>query len=344
MSFYNVDAVIDNEYGALDNETLLSEIKKRASNPTQDIIDSLKDQAEAQRAQVEALGASKQAQEALKAAQAEQARIAAEAKAAAVAAAKARADAEAKAKADAEAKAKAAAEAAAKARADAEAKAKAEAEARAKAAAAAQAAAAQAAAAASTVSTYSSSGDSGNYSSNSGFASNYSVPSATPPQGNNASIPLTTSLVQSKPPVKTAPIDTVLTSDDLVIDEALIDLLYENIGGHEIINIARNDTINGQTVTYQPIKNLSSIQQQYNPNSVLALQNTSDKYFQNFSIKLDTKLPEEGDGAGPDQAYVYIEQSTGDLIIEFINLETDEQVEVEISLSGTIYEAEFNES
>ena len=87
MSFYNVDAVIDNEYGALDNETLLSEIKKRASNPTQDIIDSLKDQAEAQRAQVEALGASKQAQEALKAAQAEQARIAAEAKAAAVAAA-----------------------------------------------------------------------------------------------------------------------------------------------------------------------------------------------------------------------------------------------------------------
>lgn len=155
---------------------------------------------------------------------------------------------------------------------------------------------------------------------------------------------MTTSLVQSKPPVKTAPIDTVLTSDDLVIDEALIDLLYENIGGHEIINIARNDTINGQTVTYQPIKNLSSIQQQYNPNNVLALQNTSDKYFQNFSIKLDTKLPEEGDGDGPDQAYVYIEQSTGDLIIEFINLETDEQVEVEISLSGTIYEAEFNES
>jgi alpha-L-arabinofuranosidase len=120
------------------------------------------------------------------------------------------------------------------------------------------------------------------------------------------------------------------------------DLIFENIGGHELINIARNDTINGQTISYQPIKNLTSIQQQYNPNNVVALQNTSDKYFANFSIKLETKLPEEG--AGPDAAYVYIEDSTGDLIIELINLEPDEQIEVQISLSGTIYEAEFNES
>ena len=166
------------------------------------------------------------------------------------------------------------------------------------------------------------------------------APAATP------SIPLTTSLVSNPAsiPVKTAPIDTVLTSDDLVIDEALIDLLYEDIGGHEIINIARNDTINGQTVRYQPIKNLSSIQQQYNPNNILALQNTSDKYFQNFSIKLETKLLEIGEGSGPDEAYVYIEPATGDLIVELINLETDEQIEVEIGISGTIYEAEFNES
>jgi len=144
------------------------------------------------------------------------------------------------------------------------------------------------------------------------------------------------------PPPKTAPIDTILFDEEAVPIEIMSDMIFEDIGGHEIINIARNDTINGQTVTYQPIKNLSSIQQQYNPNNVLALQNTSDKYFQNFSIKLDTKLPEEG--SGPDAAYIYIEDATGDLIIELINLEPDEQIEVEISLSGTIYEAEFNES
>ncbi|NDI10738.1 MAG: hypothetical protein EBY74_07090 [Actinobacteria bacterium] len=165
------------------------------------------------------------------------------------------------------------------------------------------------------------------------------TPDPTPP------VPLKTSLIETpiiQKIVKTAPIDTILFDFEDQPIEIMSDLLLENIGGHELINIARNDTINGQTVTYQPIKNLTSIQQQYNPNNVVALQNTSDKYFANFSIKLETKLPEAGEG--PDGAYVYIEDATGDLIIELINLETDEQIEVQISLSGTIYEAEFNES
>lgn len=144
------------------------------------------------------------------------------------------------------------------------------------------------------------------------------------------------------PPPKTAPLDTILFDDESVPIEIMSDMIFEDIGGHELINVARNDTINGQTVTYQPIKNLTSIQQQYNPNNIVGLQNTSDKYFANFSIKLETKLPEEGNG--PDGAYVYIDTDTGDLIVELINLDPDEQIEVQISLSGTIYEAEFNES
>jgi len=159
------------------------------------------------------------------------------------------------------------------------------------------------------------------------------------PVPTQASTPVTT---PPPPPVKTAPIDTILFNDESVPIEVMSDLIFEDIGGHEIINIARNDTVNGQEISYQPIKNLSTIQQQYNPNNIVSLQNTSDKYFANFAIKLETKLPEEG--GGPDAAYVYIEQDTGDLIVELINLEPDEQIEVQISLSGTIYEAEFNES
>lgn len=162
------------------------------------------------------------------------------------------------------------------------------------------------------------------------------TPSPTPPE---VTIP-----VVPPPPPKTAPIDTILFDDESVPIEIMSDMIFEDIGGHEIINIARNDTVNGQTVSYQPIKNLTSIQQQYNPNNIVALQDTSQKYFENFSIKLETKLPAEGGGGGPDGAYVYIEQSTGDLIVELINLEPDEQIEVEIRVSGTIYEAEFNES
>jgi hypothetical protein len=143
------------------------------------------------------------------------------------------------------------------------------------------------------------------------------------------------------PPVKTASIDTVLFNDEELPIEIMTDLIFENIGGQELINIARNDIVNGQQVSYQPIKNLSSIQQQYNPNNILSLQSTSDKYFANFPIKLESKIPTIG--TGPGGSPVYIDPSTGDIIVEVINTGQDEQVEIQITVSGTIYETEFGE-
>jgi hypothetical protein len=140
-------------------------------------------------------------------------------------------------------------------------------------------------------------------------------------------------------PVLTAPIDTILFNDDSVPIEIMADLIFENIGGQELINIARNDTVNGQTILYQPIKNLTAVQQQYNPNNIVSLQATSDKYFRNFSIKFEEKVPTPG--TGPDGLHVYIDPETGELVIETINMTEDEQIEVEIVINGTIYEAEF---
>jgi hypothetical protein len=140
-------------------------------------------------------------------------------------------------------------------------------------------------------------------------------------------------------PVLTAPIDTILFNDDSVPVEIMADLIFENIGGQELINIARNDTVNGQTILYQPIKNLTAVQQQYNPNNIVSLQATSDKYFQNFSIKFDEKVPTTG--TGPGGSHVYIDPETGELVVEAVNMSEDEQIEVEITISGTIYEAEI---
>ena len=140
-------------------------------------------------------------------------------------------------------------------------------------------------------------------------------------------------------PVLTAPIDTILFNDDSVPIEIMSDLIFENIGGQELINIARNDTVNGQTILYQPIKNLTAVQQQYNPNNIVSLQATSDKYFQNFSIKFDEKVPTEG--TGPDGSHVYIDPETGELVVEAVNMAEDEQIELEITISGTIYEADI---
>jgi hypothetical protein len=143
------------------------------------------------------------------------------------------------------------------------------------------------------------------------------------------------------PPTKTAPIDTVLFNDDSMSIEIMTDLIFEDIGGHELINIARNDIVNGQRVSYTPIKNLGLIQQRYNPNNILNLQLTSEKYFNNFSIKLEEKVPKEGNGI--DGSNIYFDESTGDLIVETVNMNPDEQLEVQISINGTIYEANFGE-
>ena len=142
------------------------------------------------------------------------------------------------------------------------------------------------------------------------------------------------------PPVKTATLDIILFDEESVPTDGMFDQIFENIGGQELISITRSDIVNGQKISYQPIKNLSAIQQRYNPNNILSLQQTADKFFAGFSIKLEDKIPETGNGTNGENVYL---NAAGDLIIEFINVNPDEQVETQISVSGTIYEADLGD-
>jgi hypothetical protein len=168
---------------------------------------------------------------------------------------------------------------------------------------------------------------------------NKSSPSVTATPATIAAAP---TVFTSRPAqVKSATKDIILFDDGAIPVDLMADLIFEDIGGQELISIARRDTVNGQKITYQPIKNLSSIEQEYNPNNIIRLQATADKYFANFPIKLDDKVPQAGTGTGG--SYVYIDPISGNLIVESVNLESDEQVEIQIATSGTIYETDFNE-
>jgi hypothetical protein len=136
------------------------------------------------------------------------------------------------------------------------------------------------------------------------------------------------------PAIKTAPIDTVQFVDEALSAELLLELLFEDIGGQELLTIARNDTVNGQPVAYQPFKNLGILQEIYNPTNLLKLQETSDKLFSNFTINLREKIPKIGSGLN-GQNY-YLDLAAGDGIIEFVNLKSDEQIEVQIASAGII--------
>jgi hypothetical protein len=142
---------------------------------------------------------------------------------------------------------------------------------------------------------------------------------------------------------KAATPENITLNNPTLSEDRMVELIFENIGGQELINISRNDIIDGQDVIYSPIKNLKDLYLQYNPNNIIRLDSTSDTYFKNFPIRLELKLPAYG--TGPNEEVVYIDPTTGDLIINVSSLEPDEQVDVEILtdgeiLNGTIYEEE----
>jgi hypothetical protein len=139
-------------------------------------------------------------------------------------------------------------------------------------------------------------------------------------------------------PIKTATPDIVLFDDSVVPIEVMTDLIFEDIGGQELINISRTDTINGQKILYQPIKNINIINQEYSPNNILGLQKTSDKLFSGYAIKFEERVPKVSNSSDGNPAYI---DSYGNLVIDSINLNNDEQVEVQITVSGTIYETEI---
>ena len=141
-------------------------------------------------------------------------------------------------------------------------------------------------------------------------------------------------------PVKVATPDLLIFRDEVLPIEIMTDLIFEDIGGQELIYIARSDILNGIDILYNPIKNISSLYLQYNPNNILALQGISEAYFSQFAINFGSRVPSTG--TGPNGSIVYLDED-GNLIIELVNMKDSESVEVQIQVNGskfsdTIYE------
>ena len=128
--------------------------------------------------------------------------------------------------------------------------------------------------------------------------------------------------------VKSSTPQFIVFDESQTNDEVIVDLLFENISSHELIQISRKDIINGQKIFYNPIKNLIDINNQFNPNNILALQDTSDQYFKKYPIKLDEKIPVVGNGPNGNNVYI---DSSNNLIIETVNTSKDEQLEIQIT-------------
>ena len=153
--------------------------------------------------------------------------------------------------------------------------------------------------------------------------------------------------VRKEQPVKVATPDIILFDQEGIEVEIMADLLFEDIGGQELISIARNDIVNGQDVINQPIRNINTIGLQYNSQNILPLPQNSSSFFNNFPIKFENYLPNiqidaPEDLLNPNRNKIVYLENNGNLVIELINLSPGYQVEVQIlnsedRLSDTIY-------
>lgn len=115
-------------------------------------------------------------------------------------------------------------------------------------------------------------------------------------------------------------------------------LVFEKLGAVELTKFTRNDTVDGINPYYNIISNLSAIKREYDPSNIISDQKSDDSLYNAFSIKLENKIP--GDEYLEDRGldtYIYIDD-IGNLVIELINITSDELVELEIDTNGTIVE------
>lgn len=123
---------------------------------------------------------------------------------------------------------------------------------------------------------------------------------------------------------KVAPSDIIQFDESTIGIAQIQELLFEEIGATELANISRSDLIDGQEAVYSPIKNLSSVRREFNPNNVVATAYNSD-YFTRFGIDLNAR--------GIYEPYF---DDNGDLVIEVDNILDNEEIQVQVLANGTI--------
>jgi hypothetical protein len=138
-------------------------------------------------------------------------------------------------------------------------------------------------------------------------------------------------------PVKIPTRDPFVNLDNPGIDiEQMQNLLFENLSSLELTRFTKHDTVEGINPFYNVISNLSSINREFDPISLLSATKSSNSLFDVYGIDLINRLPEDGN-------YAYIGDNPlipgeyGNIVINLNNMGPNESVEIEIDSSGTIY-------
>jgi hypothetical protein len=120
--------------------------------------------------------------------------------------------------------------------------------------------------------------------------------------------------------------------DSTVPPERIVELTFEQIGGTQLAQLVRTDSVDGIDQEYLPIANLASTNLQSDPYKIIALQNVNEEYFDQFEIILDDYTPSIGTGPTGEIIYIDTDSSSStysNLVVNTVNLKPNQKVETE---------------
>ena len=119
--------------------------------------------------------------------------------------------------------------------------------------------------------------------------------------------------------------------------------IFKDVAGTQLINLVRHDTISGMNVVYSVITDLTKVNIDFDPLLLLINKAQYQSIFNQFSIKLTAKVPEETfydeNTTLPEDnllTNVYYDEVREELILEFENVKQTELVQVEVETDGRI--------
>ena len=136
------------------------------------------------------------------------------------------------------------------------------------------------------------------------------------------------------PPTESSPYTTVKIENTNIISwknpqvssNFIEELYFQDIGGTEILRVARHDTINGEDIKWQPIGNVDELASQFNPQNILT--NTTMSGMLNFyALDIENNISNLGDA-------LYFDNTNEELVIQLDDIEPDQYVQVMITKEG----------
>jgi hypothetical protein len=143
--------------------------------------------------------------------------------------------------------------------------------------------------------------------------------------------------------IKLATDNLLAFKPDTIDAEATANMLFQSIGGIELLEYSRSDmiyNIDNQALPYQVFSDLSALQSKYSPKSLSGLQDAIGDSLTAFPLDISKYIP-----LVPTRAfYVYVEDNVAsanldNLIIEVIGItdKSSETVQVEVMNSSEVY-------